>query len=103
MKINRLTALALACCMLLAVLSGCGGEESTPAAAGTNEPAAESVAAPAESEAPDAELPSASESGSVVEAAEAYDYEPLTYPLEGGESFTYYMIKDLGQASSLDS
>lgn len=103
MKIKRFAALGLALCMLLAVLSGCGGEESTSSKAGAEESTAEGAQEPVESQTPDAGAPSASESSTVGESKEEYDYQPISYPLDGDSSFTYYMIKDLGQASSLDS
>ena len=99
MKTKRLTALLLVCCMLMAVLAGCGGEESsTPAAAASgDETAAVSQNAVEAASAPDAAK--APEASAVED--DGFAYEPLTYPLEEGGSFTYYMIKDLGQASNL--
>lgn len=98
MKIKRVTALLLVLCMMAAVLSGCGGEESTTsaAAASTGETAAASQNANEEA---NTDAPEAPEASTVED--DGFVYEPLTYPLEEGGSFTYYMIKDLGQASSL--
>lgn len=98
MKIKRVTALLLVLCMMAAVLSGCGGEESTTsaAAASTGETAAASQNANEEA---NTDAPEAPEASAVED--DGFVYEPLTYPLEEGGSFTYYMIKDLGQASSL--
>lgn len=100
MIINRLTGLLLAMAMVLTMLSGCGGEESTS----SQQTSSTTQTTAQESE----ETTAAAEEGSVAETSaaetvEAADYEPITYPLEETTSFTYYMIKDLGQASNLAS
>lgn len=96
MKNKRILAVLLAVAMLLG-LTACGGGESTSTGS-TVSSAATDVAEAPQTGAEEASV----EEGSAVEAApvEEYDYESLSYPLEG-TSFTYYMIKDLGQASSL--
>lgn len=86
--------------MVLTMLSGCGGEEST---------SSQQTSSTTQTTAQDSEeTTAAAEEGSVAETSaaetvEGADYEPITYPLEETTSFTYYMIKDLGQASNLAS
>lgn len=100
MKRNRLMGLLLAVAMLTMLLAGCGSA-STDASAGSAVSAASESAAAEASEAEAAqETAAAAEEEPAAETEEA-EYEAVSYPLEGGETLTYYMIKDLGQASSL--
>lgn len=100
MKRTRLTALALAACMVGALLTGCGG--SNPSSAAPSESTkAVSEAAPAANET--TTPASDAEETSTVEAADGWTYAPISYPLEDGGTLSYYMIKDLSQKSVLGS
>ena len=102
MKTKRLWAMLLAMSMVLALLTACGGAESTPAAASQAQSSVQQSAAD-ETEAPAPAENQAEAAGDSAAEPEEAAYAPIEYPLEEGGSFTYYMIKDLGQASSLDS
>ena len=80
MKRTRLTALALAACMVGALLTGCGGS-STSSAAPAESTKAVSEAAPNET----TTIPASdAEETSTVEAADGCTYAPISYPLEDG-------------------
>ena len=99
MKRTRLTALALAACMVGALLTGCGGSK-TSSAAPSESTKAVSEAAPNET----TTIPASdAEETSTVEAADGWTYAPISYPLEDGGTLSYYMIKDLSQKSVLGS
>ena len=100
MKRTRLTALALAACMVGALLTGCGGSK-TSSAAPSESTKAVSEAAPAANET--TTPASDAEETSTVEAADGWTYAPISYPLEDGGTLSYYMIKDLSQKSVLGS
>jgi putative aldouronate transport system substrate-binding protein len=102
LKSNRFMALLLSLCMMLAVLSGCGSSTTTTASSADTETATTeetSTAAAADTE----DQETAETSAEEVQADDGWTYEPLSYPLQEGGELTYYMIKDLGQASSLAS
>jgi putative aldouronate transport system substrate-binding protein len=96
-------ALLLAACMVLAVLSGCGSSGSTSSASAGS--ADTTDAAPTTGTTETATAAIAAGDLSVYEDPEDADwvYEGISYPLDYEDSLTYYMIKDLGSASSLDS
>lgn len=99
MKKSRLIALLLAVCLVSALFSGCGSESTGSSGNAT---------ADTEQSAPTQEGTQADAAGSQEEStaevsADDWAYEPITYPLEDEVTLTYYMIKDLGQQSVLDS
>jgi putative aldouronate transport system substrate-binding protein len=101
-------ALLLSLCMLLAVLSGCGSTESSAATTAETTTDTQSVQAAEETDDQQETAEEAQEDSDQAEAevdAEDADwtYTPISYPLEDGGTLEYYMIKDLGQASSLAS
>lgn len=100
MKRTRLTALALAACMVGALLTGCGGSKTSSAAPSESTKAVSEAASAANETTTPA---SDAEKTSTVEAADGWTYAPISYPLEDGGTLSYYMIKDLSQKSVLGS
>ncbi len=103
MKMKRLMGLLLVLAMMVAMMAGCGSSSttttsSTASESETTSEAEESTAADDEEEADEAD--EAEEAEEEVVEASAYT---VSYPLEDAETLTYYMIKDLGTASSLAS